>query len=66
MKPLGPEFYLNETQIENILNRLVPLIAAPGEEEFVRTVLRLKAEHCTAARFAYFVSQIFKAQREEA
>lgn len=52
---------LSAEQIENILDRIVPLIAAPADHEFFRGVLAIKAEESTSGEFAYFVNRLLKA-----
>lgn len=54
-------FKLNDMQIEAMLDKLVPLIAATEDHEFFRGVLRIKAENTSSGHFAYFVSQLLKA-----
>lgn len=53
-------FKLNGMQIENILDKLVPLIAAPEDHEFFRGVLAIQAEELTASAFGAFVSKLLK------
>lgn len=54
-------FKLDPLQIENILDRLVPRIAAPEDQEFFRGVLRIKAEESSSGEFACFVNKLLKA-----
>ena len=54
---------LTDLQIETILDRLVPLVAAPEDQEFFRGVLRLKAESCSSGHFAHFVNGLLKEAR---
>jgi len=56
---------LTAEQIESILNRVVPLIAAPEDQEFFRGVLRIKAEELSAARFAELMARIIAKAREK-
>ena len=51
---------LTPLQIETIIDKLVPLIAAPEDQEFFRAVLRIKADESTSGEFAYFVNRLFK------
>lgn len=53
-------FKLNAAQIESIIDRLVPVIASPEDQEFFRGVLYIKAEESTSGQFAYFVSRLLK------
>lgn len=53
-------FKLNDMQIEAIIDKLVPVIAAPEDHEFFRAVLRIKAEESSSGHFAYFVSTLLK------
>lgn len=53
-------FKLNDMQIDSIIEKLVPLIAAPEDYEFFRGVLRIKAENTSSGHFAYFVSEMLK------
>lgn len=59
---MNPAFKLNGMQIENIINKLVPLVAAPEDHEFFRGILRIKAEESSSSRFAAFVSKMLNAQ----
>ncbi len=47
-------------QIETILSRLVPIIAAPEDHSFFRGVLALKLESCNSAQAARFVSTLLR------
>ena len=50
------------TQIESIIDKVVPLIAASEDQEFFRGVLFLKAESCTSsAHFTSFIASLLKA-----
>lgn len=55
-------FKLDDMQIENIIDKMVPLIAAPEDHEFFRAVLRIKAEESSSGAFAAFVSKLLKAK----
>jgi hypothetical protein len=50
----------NALQIEAIIDKLVPLIAAPADHEFFRGVLRIKAENSTSGEFAVFCAKLLK------
>jgi len=52
---------LDAMQIETILDKLVPQIAAPEDYGFFRGVLRIKAEESSSGEFAAFVSKLLKA-----
>lgn len=54
---------LDEAQIDAILDRLVPLIAAPEEAEFSRVVLRLVAEESSSGHFAQLVNDLLHPQQ---
>lgn len=54
-------FKLNDLQIEAIIDKIVPLIAAPADHEFFRAVLRIKAEESSSGQFANFVNKLLKA-----
>jgi hypothetical protein len=54
---------LTPMQIEEIINKLVPLIAAPEDQGFFRGVLQIKAENCSSGQFAHFVSQMLKSAK---
>lgn len=56
-------FKFDDIQIEAIIDRLVPLIAAPEDHEFFRGVLRLKAEESSSGQFAAFVNTLLKSAR---
>jgi hypothetical protein len=53
-------FKLDDMQIEEILDKLVPLIAAPEDHEFFRGVLRIKAEESSSGAFTAFVNKLLK------
>lgn len=55
-------FKLDDMQIENIIDKMVPLIAAPEDHEFFRAVLRIKAEESSSGAFAAFVNKLLKAK----
>ena len=55
-------FKLDDMQIENIIDKTVPLIAAPEDHEFFRAVLRIKAEESSSSAFAAFVNKLLKAK----
>ena len=57
---MNAAFKLNATQIEAIINKLVPLVCAPEEKGFFRGVLRIKAEESSSGAFAVFVSNLLK------
>jgi len=54
---------LTPMQIEEIINKLVPMIAAPEDQGFFRGVLQIKAENCSSGQFAHFVSQMLKSAK---
>ena len=49
---------LDGKQIEAILDKLVPLIAKPEDQDFFRGVLAIKAENSSSASFAAFVATL--------
>lgn len=50
---------LNAMQIENILDKLIPVIAEPADHEFFRGVIGLKLEACnSSADAAMFVRKL--------
>jgi hypothetical protein len=51
---------LDAIQIERILDRIVPLIAAPEDHSFFRGILAIKAEETNSGHFAYLVSTLLK------
>jgi hypothetical protein len=53
------EMKLNAMQIENILDKLIPLIAEPADHGFFRGVIGLKLETCiSSADAAMFVRRL--------
>ena len=49
-------------QVENIINKVVPLIAAPEDESFFRGVLFCKADSCnSSAEFSAFIAKLLRA-----
>ena len=52
---------LNPAQIENIVDRIVPLIAAPADHEFFKGVLFCKLESCaSSAEASAFIAKLLK------
>ena len=52
---------LSPEQIENIIDRVVPLIAAPEDHEFFRGVLFCKLESCkSSGEAAHFINSLLK------
>ena len=51
---------LNGEQIENILVKLVPIVAAPEDHEFFKGVLSILAEESSSGSFAHFVNDMLK------
>lgn len=50
---------LNSLQIENILDKIVPLIAEPADHSFFRGVIGLKLEACkSSGEAAMFVRKL--------
>lgn len=56
-------FKFDAEQIENIVNKIVPLVAAPEDHEFFRGILKIKASESTSSEFSYFVSQLLDGVR---
>ena len=53
---------LNPQQIEEIVDRIVPLIAAPEDHEFFKGVLFCKLESCASyGEASAFVAKLLKA-----
>lgn len=52
------EVKLNAVQIESILDRLIPLIAAPEDHSFFRGVIGLRLESMNSGRAAAFVNEL--------
>jgi hypothetical protein len=53
---------LNPAQIEGIVDRVVPMIAAPDDHEFFKGVLFCKLESCaSSAEAAAFISKLLAA-----
>jgi hypothetical protein len=53
---------LNPMQIEEIVDRVVPLIAAPEDHEFFKGVLFCKLESCASSGEAgAFIAKLLKA-----
>lgn len=51
---------LNAMQIEQIIDKVVPLVAAPCDHEFFRGILWIKAESCSSGEFAMFVKKMLE------
>jgi len=51
----------NAQQVENIIDKVVPLIAEPKDYEFFRGVLFCKADSCkSSAQFSHFISKLLE------
>lgn len=57
----NPAAQLTALQIESILDRLVPLLAAPADHGFFRGVLALKFENCSSAQASRLVRKLLQA-----
>ena len=56
---MSNQIKLNALQIENILDKVVPVIAEPADHEFFRGVIGLKLESCkSSADAALFVRKL--------
>jgi len=52
---------LNPEHIENIVDRVVPIIAAPDDHEFFKAVLFCKLESCgSSAEASAFIAKLLK------
>ena len=59
---IDPEsFKLDAIQKESILDRLVPVLAAPADYEYFRGVIGLKLDELNSAECAVFVSKLLEA-----
>ena len=53
---------LSPAQIETIVDKIVPLIAAPADHEFFKGVLFCKLESCrSSAEATMFINKLLKA-----
>lgn len=51
----------NAAQIESIIDKVVPLVAAPEDHGFFRGVLYCKADSCgSSAEFTAFIAKLLK------
>lgn len=55
-----PECKLNAEQIENILDKLVPMIAAPEDHGFFRGILAIKLQSETSGTSAAFIAKLLR------
>jgi hypothetical protein len=55
MEPISK---LNALQIEEIINRVVPMIAAPEDHEFFKGILYVKAEESNSTQFTAFIAKL--------
>ena len=55
------KFKLDQEQIDMIIDKIVPLIAAPEDHEFFRGVLAIKAQESTSGEFALLVKRLLDA-----
>ena len=51
-------------QIEAIIDRVVPMVAAPEDEGFFRGILTIKAQESSSAQFSAFIANLLKCSRE--
>lgn len=51
---------LDFQQIENIIDKIVPMIAEPKDHGFFRGILWVKAENSSSGEFALFVNRLLK------
>lgn len=52
---------LSEAQLTSILDKVVPMVAAPADHEFFRGVLAVKLGNSTPAQAAAFIARLLKA-----
>lgn len=64
MQTRSAAHYLDGQQIEAILDKLVPVIAAPEDREFFRGVLRIKFESMNSANTARFVRRLLAERKD--
>lgn len=57
-------FRLTSEQIDSILDKVVPIVALPGEEEVIRIMIREVAESSTASDFSVFLSNLLRSQQK--
>lgn len=56
----------NGAQIEEIIDRVVPLIVKPEDHSFFRGILHIKAESCrSSAEFSCFVAKLLNPEKEQ-
>jgi len=54
-------FKFGSQQVESIINKVVPLIAAEKDHEFFKGVLHCKAESCgSSEEFSSFIAKLLK------
>jgi hypothetical protein len=51
---------LSPAQIETIVDKVVPLIAAPEDHEFFKGVLFVNLENCNSAEAGRFISALLR------
>lgn len=52
--------HFDDLQIENIIDKVVPLIAEEKDHEFFRGVLFCKAQDSSSAVFSSFIAKLLK------
>lgn len=55
-------FILDPSQIERVLDRLVPLVSEPGEEGVTRFLIGSAAERMDSSSFALFVKKLLSSE----
>lgn len=65
MQTRSAAHYLDGQQIESVLDKLVPLIAAPEDHGVFRFVLRHQAMTMNSSSFAVFVARLLKSTTQE-
>ena len=58
MEATMPAIKLDAQQIETIIDKLMPIIAAPDDFGYFRGILRIMAENSTSGEFALFVRKL--------
>lgn len=59
-------YQMDQEDAQRIIDKVVPVLAAPEDQEFFRGVLWVHAENLTAAAFSHFVAGLLNTTTKEA
>lgn len=58
-------FKFSDKQIDNIINKVVPIVASKEDHDFFKRILYFKAESCiSSSEFSYFITQLLEIHKQ--